>query len=233
MATLADRINRSLRLLGQLASGSTPSTSEYADALVAANGMIGSWRNEKLMVYSRQDESVTMVATQSSYTIGPGGNLNTTRPVKIESAYVVVGTQSYPDIRIIEDDEYFAIPNKTATAEWPNRINYRPTNTTGTLYVYPVPSAASALHILTWVPVATFAAITDTFALPPGWDDAFDYNLAVRLAGEYPGSLTQEVLQIARETKAALKSINIRPIKAYTELPALLNRPVSNILTGP
>jgi len=233
VATLADRINRSLRLLGQVASGSTASTSEYADGLVAANGMIGSWRNEKLMVYSRQDESVTMVAAQSSYTIGPGGDLSTTRPVKIESAYVVVGTQSYPDIRIIEDDEYFAIPNKTATAEWPNRINYRPTNTTGTLYVHPVPSAASALHILTWVPVAAFAAITDTFALPPGWDDAFDYNLAVRLAGEYPGSLTQEVLEIARETKVALKRINVRPIKAYTELSALLNRPVSNILTGP
>jgi hypothetical protein len=42
LATAANIIERAMRLLGELASGATPSSDEYADGLTAVNAMLGS-----------------------------------------------------------------------------------------------------------------------------------------------------------------------------------------------
>lgn len=220
-------------MLGQLEPNTDLDASESADALVALNDLIDSWRNEELLVYARRDESLTMVSGTSSYTIGPAGDLNTTRPVRIESAYIVSGTISYPNIRIINDEQYFAIPDKTAASTWPTQINYRGTMPTGTLYVHPVPNAASVLHLMTWTILAEFTAVTDTLALPPGFRKALASNLALELAPEYETQASQEVIKMATDSKAAIKRINWKPIKAYTELPQLVGRGRrENIITG-
>jgi hypothetical protein len=223
-------IERAMRLLGQLESGGTPSTDEYADGLTAINAMLGSWNNERLMCYAIRDETVTMVSAQTSYTIGVGGDLVTTRPVEIADAYVVVSSISYP-VRIMNESEYASIPDKTATAAYPDHIYYKPSMSTGTIYVYPVPNAASSLHILTRTPLAAFAATSDTVTLPPGWEEALATNLAVKWAPEFEVAASQDVREMAREAKANIKRINSRPMRAYTELPGLVGGHRSNILT--
>lgn len=232
MAIVQGVIDRAARLLGQIEPNTSLDADESADALVALNDLIDSWRNEELLVYARQEESLTLVSAQGSYTIGPGGDLGTTRPVRIESAYVLDGVNSYPNISIIEDDEYDAIPNKTSQSTWPDRINYRPTMPAGTLYVFPVPNAASVLKLMTWTVLAEFSGLTDTISLPPGFRKALTANLALELAPEYETEVSQSLLKMATESKASIKRINSRPIKAYTELPRLIGRQRSNIITG-
>ena len=102
MATAATIINRALRLLGAISSGASADTDEMADGLIALNAMIDSWNNERLMIYAIQDESLTLVDGQASYTIGTSGNLNTTRPVSIEGAYVRASSLDYP-VRILNE----------------------------------------------------------------------------------------------------------------------------------
>ena len=48
MTTAGDLINGSLRLLGVLAEGETPSAETSQDALVAMNQMVQSWNTERL-----------------------------------------------------------------------------------------------------------------------------------------------------------------------------------------
>lgn len=231
MATVSTIIDRAIRLLGETGAGEYPTAQEYADALVALNDLLDDWRNERLMVNAIQDETVTMVAAQSSYTIGPGGDLSTTRPVRIEDAYVVSSTTSI-EVRMIEEDEYDALPDKTSTSTWPRKALYRPTMPTGTLIVYPVPTAASALHIKTWTPIAAFAAITDTISLQPGYSKALAANLAIELAPEYETDPRQSVVKMAIDSKANIKRVNVRPIKGTSELARLVGPRRSNILTG-
>jgi hypothetical protein len=230
LATAANIIERAMRLLGELASGATPSSDEYADGLTAVNAMLGSWNNERLMCYAIRDETVTMVSAQDSYTIGPAGDLVTTRPVEIADAYVVVSSISYP-VRIMNESEYASIPDKTAAAAYPDHLYYEPDMSAGTIFVYPVPNAASALHILTRTPLTAFAATSDTVTLPPGWEEALATNLAVKWAPEFETVASQDVKDMARESKANIKRVNSRPLKAYTELPALVGGHRSNILT--
>lgn len=230
MATCATLIERAMRLLGQVPAGASPTTSEYAIGLIAINAMLSSWCNEKLMCYAMREESLTFTAAVSR-TIGPTGNLVTTRPVEIAAAWVVDNSISYP-VQIITDEEYAAIPDKTTTAPWPDMLNYKGSMADGTIYFYPVPSASGTMKLLTRTPLTAFSATSDTVSLPPGWEDALASGLAVRLGPEFETSASADVKAMARETKASIKIANSGPIKAYTELSMLVGpRRRSNIET--
>lgn len=230
MATVQTVCNRAGRLLGVLASNTAMGSNESADALVALNALLDSWRNDSLMCYAHQEESLTLSASTTSYTIGPGGTLSTTRPVAIDQAWVVVSNISY-QVQLIQDSEYAALPDKTATADWPYFANYKASMSTGTLYVYPVPNATRTMKLLTRVVVSAFSAVTDTVTLPPGWEEALAYNLAVELAPEYEVEPSATVMGRAQMSKATIKRINAAPIKTATELPALISRATHHILT--
>lgn len=235
MSTAADIIDRSLRLLGQIGSGESASAAEAADGLEALNGLAESWRNERLMCFAMQEESLTLANGDASYTIGTSGDLNTTRPVAIEGAWIVDDDISHP-VRILTEDEYIGIADKTTTGDWPTKLLYRPTmaSSQGTLIVWPVPNATRNLKLLTRVVFSGFALSSTTVTLPPGWERALAFNLAAEIAPEYQTSPSPEVIQMARESKATIKRANMTPIKTFTELPALLGQASGgNILSGP
>lgn len=213
-------VNRAIRLLSQTPAGKAPSSDESDAALTALNAMLDAWRLERLMCYAIRDESLVLVAAQPSFTIGPGGNLNTVRPIKIEGAYAVVGTQSYP-VEVIGEDRYAALSIKGLQGQFPTKLYYQPSQPLGTLYPWPLAIDGSAtLHILTRTPLAA-VALADTLAVPPGWEDAMVSNLAVRLAPEYETRPADEVIVMARESKRAIKSGNSGPIIAFNELNGL------------
>ena len=85
MSTVRDLITASLLDLGAIASGESATAAEAADAFRRLNLLLETWRLERLMVYAR-DEVTKVLTGASSYTIGPSGDINTTRPVALERA---------------------------------------------------------------------------------------------------------------------------------------------------
>lgn len=233
MATVATRITRALRLLNEIESGEEPTDDELADGLIALNAMLDSWRNDRLMCYVKQDETLTLSAGDSSYTIGPAGDLVTTRPVEILAAYIVDGTISY-DVTARNEAWWAAIPDKTTQSNWPTDFLYRPSMPTATLLVYPVPDATRTMKLVTRVVAGPFAATTTDVTLPPGWDAAIDFNLAIELAPEYQAVPSPAVIKRAQETLAGIKRANIQaqPRAVGSELFHLFNRDNGNILAG-
>lgn len=233
MATIQTKINRALRLLGVIASGESPSTDESNDALETANGMLDAWRNDKLLVYAFQDIQVTLINGTATYTIGASGGTVATSPVKMESAFVRQSGVDY-GLKEITDAYYQAKSDKTVTADIPAEIMFNHTNPNSTITVYPVPTVANTMYVRVWTPLATIA-LADTFTFPPGYDDAFCYNLAVRLSPEYPAiPLNPAVVEIARSSMAGIKRINARPHIAITQLAKMFtsNRTKVDIQAG-
>lgn len=232
MATAQTVIDRSLRLIGALESGESATAQESADALIAFNAMIESWQTERLVVYSYVDTAFTMVPGDASYTVGPAGNFALTpRPFKLENIFVRASDIDYP-LQMVDQERWFAIPDKTSDSDIPIFAYYEPSMSTGTLLLWPVPNTAHSLHIVTWVPVSTLAALSTTLAFPQGYERALTYNLAVEIAPEFGKEASGSVQQIAVESKAAIKRANQRPMIAYTELNPLLQSQRSNIFSG-
>lgn len=230
MATAQTIIDRSLRLIGQIGAGLSPTADETADALEALNAMLMSWRNDRLMAYAIQTQDITVSASDTNVTIGPSGDLVSARPVRVENAYAVIDDMTY-DVRILNENEFAAIPDKTAQSDWPDRIWPQMTFPDVTIWLYPIPTTTSTLRILTRVPLTEFSTAATTVSLPPGWEDAMAYNLAVRIAPEYETEASPTVKEMARSTIKSIKIINSRPQKLYTELPVLVGQYVANIIT--
>jgi hypothetical protein len=100
--------------------------------------------------------------------------------------------------------------------------------------MYPVPSTASTINLYSRKPLTNFASLTDNLTLPPGYERALKYSLAVELAPEYQVSAGQDVIALAIAAKASLKRTNKRPLTLQIDPAALTvsGKRRFNIYTG-
>lgn len=234
MATAQTIVDRAARLVSGISSGESCTADESADGLIALNAMLESWQIDKLDVWAFVDTAYSLVAGTQSYTVGPAGNFALTpRPAKIEECFVRYSNTDSP-VELVTAEQWFAIRDKTSTSTYPDRAYYEPSLATGTLLVYPKPNAVSSLHIITWQVVSTLASLSTSIALPPGYERAMAYNLAVEWAGpEFGIPVPDSVSRIAIESHGAIKRANHRPIANHSPMGAVWAGSRSRILTGP
>lgn len=216
MATAQTIISRAARLIGKLESGETLDGTSTAEMLEALNAMIDSWRNDRLMVYAITNVTKTLTIGDGQYSIGSGADINTSRPVKIVGAYVTDAGIDYP-IEVIEEEAYRRISDKTTQSSYPDKVYYSPQVANGQIYLHPVPSKATVLTLAVWTPISTFASTGTTVTLPPGYERALAYNLAVDYAPETGQDAPANVVAVAAQAKAAIKRANIKPFSAKME----------------
>ena len=210
METAGDIINGSLRLLGVLAEGETPSAETSQDALRAMNQMIDSWNTERLSVFSTQDQVFTWPAGQLSRTLGPSGDFAGLRPVLLDDStyFLDPGTGVSYGIKFINQQQYNGIAVKTVTSTFPQVIFVNNTYPDVEMYVYPRPTRALEWHFISVEELTQPATLATVLHFPPGYLRAFRYNLACELAPEFGVEPAPQVQRIAMTSKRNLKRIN-------------------------
>jgi hypothetical protein len=229
--TVRDLIKSSLRIIGAIASGETPSADEASDALQTLNGILGSWSNQSLLVPSKAREVFTLVAGNQVYTIGDLGTFNTTRPIKILSAAIISAGQEFElPIRVLNQQQWSEVSAKSLLGS-PTAIYAQGTYPLDTISVYPIPQAADQLIIYSMKPLTSFASINEEIEMHVGYDRALKYNLAVELAAEYGKQLPQEVFAIASESKSEIEALNSESVYLTSDA-IFINKVNFNVLTG-
>ena len=106
-------------------------------------------------------------------------------------------------------DEWNGVLQKSTQSQLPEAIYYEPTFPYGTLRFWPVPLEALTVTLAIDMQISAIAAIGDTISLPPGYERALIYALAVDLAPEYPAvTLSQSVIDTADDALADIKRAN-------------------------
>lgn len=208
MATAGDQINGALRLIGQLAEGEVPSAETSQDALTAMNQMLDSWSTERLSVFATQDQVFTWPANQRIRTVGPSGNFVGLRPVSVDtSTYFVVNNLSY-QLYLVNQDQYNAIALKSNTSTIPQLLFVNMDMPDATMYIYPVPTQALELHLISVEELTQPATLATTLVIPPGYLRAFRFNLACEIAAEFGIEPPPMVKRTADTSKRTIKRIN-------------------------
>lgn len=209
MAIALDIITRALRSINVLGDGETPTASMAQDALDSLNDVLEGWATENLMVYVVQTESFPLVSGQDSYSIGVGGDFNTSRPEEITSAYTRSGEIDYP-LDLWTADQFATIGVKDLTSGIPTILYYETAFPLGRIHLWSVPDNGMTLFMNSLKPFARLASLTSPIQMPPGYERALRYALALELMPEY-GAGNAMIVELAQSAKADLKRRNHRP----------------------
>ena len=236
MAYVSTMILHSLRLLGEKERGGTLDTFEQADLLADFNSFLDGCSIERLLCYQVLQESFSLASGTVSYTIGSGATMSTTRPTKIvDPCFVRDSSNLDSPLKLLDASAYGRIVQKSGSGTtYPDYLFYDgafDSSGFGTIYIYPPPASALTLFINSWKQLGSVSTISSQLSLPPGYQRFIEYNFAVEEAGGFT-SVSPEVAMIARQSKAAIKSINAPD--SFMRLEAGISQPIgSNILTGP
>lgn len=207
MPTANDIINPALKLLGVTTQGESPSSSESADARAALNAMLNNWSTERLNVFYVYNFTGSISNGTNNYTIAAAGTWATARPVRIEAANVIVSSITHP-LEIITVSEWAAIKEKGASSTIALKLYYDQNSPTGKVYLWPTPSASATIDLWLYSALPEFADLVTEYNFGTGYTRAMIYNLAVEVASMFGANLRPEIVEIANQSKAAIRMLN-------------------------
>lgn len=237
MRTVRELLERALKKIQVYDVGETTDPEDINNALEVFQDLIAEFSGG-LIVPQTVTEYFSMVASQSSYTIGESGSpdKNTQRPEKIIDAFVRSSNYDYPVV-IIDIESYNSIVSKSSTASRPEYLHYNPTTPNGTIYLYPTPSSTDSLYITSIKSLSEPTSLTedvlDDVEIPRNYHNPLAWLIAIELCPEYGKVVTPIMANKAERAISELMALNLaRSIKPATiELAhQRLGRP--NILSG-
>jgi len=224
MATALDLISSSLRLINVMAAGEPTPIDMANDALFVLNDMIDAWNAQRQAIYTTRSEDFPYVLDQQSYTMGPGGDFDTARPARIDGMSSVL---------LYNPDNPVEVPLTMYTVdEWQNQIPVKKVSGSFPLLCYdtgdyplrvlnfwPIPTQqpGNVCRIYSWQALAA-QTLAAQVKFPPGYSEAFRYNLAVRLSAEFAQPLSPVVADTATKSLAVVKAMNAPELNLRSDL---------------
>ncbi len=213
--TRDDIIKRSLRIVGGLGQGETPSSAQVSEAAVALNNLVKYLNTKGIMLWKREEITVTPVADQETYVIGPGLAVDQNRPLKVYSVDRYNPTTGLTIALMGLSESDYSSVSTSNTSSTPSQYWFEPLRTSGKLHLFPKPSAsfvaAENIRVYYQAPITDFADASANPDIPLELYDLLVFGLADRLTFEYGVErfLRKEIRESFREQlEDALDFIN-------------------------
>jgi len=215
--TAIDLITRSMKLAKLISGTETPTADEASDALATLNDVLENWDTQPLALWGSTNFTGSLAGGQASYTIGPGGDLNTTRPSQINGAFVQFNGVDFP-VEPIGQLEFNVISLKSYQQPIPQSLLYVNDFPLGRVTVWPVPTVAIPITLTFDRVLTQISSLAAAINYPPGAALALRYELAKQLAVEFGAPLDPQLVQMAADYRADYKRANKTPFKASYDM---------------
>jgi len=217
-------IGSALRLIGVQAAGEPVDIEAANDGLESLQQMIDAWNADGLAIFTTTSSDYALIPGKQTYTLGPGGDFDTNRPAAINSMSVIlINTPAVPiEIPLIMysvDDWQTKVPVKNVPGSFPQICYDTGDFPLRELNMWPIPTQANNLRIYGWAGLGIPLTLQSGLAFPPGYAEAFRFNLALRLAPEYKDAAVSPIVAaIAVESLARLKVMNAPDLELTSDL---------------
>lgn len=212
--TINQIIEEAFDLIGIGSEGEALTADMYERARRSANLIIKTW-NSQPHLWARTTRSVTLIADTASYALTP-------KPMRITGVRrrVTTGGLDTP-MNEMSAQEYDDTPNK-GTSSIPVSYYYDPQAASGTLYVWPCPSTATAAAMTLQVTylrrMEDFDASSNEGDFPQEWLEAFTAALAVPLARKYAPAQVDRCVAFAGFLFGQLKGFDNEPASLFMQM---------------
>lgn len=208
-------------------AGQELSSEDAADGLLILNRYLDFLNATKRALYSTTQTTFALTSGLQPHTIGVTANTPTftvsvARPVKILSANIIMAGNIRVPLEIVDSQGWDDIragaasgQSVTITSSIPRYLMYDPDWPNGSIYLWPVPTANSIE--LRFETLLADLALTDTFTLPPGYQEALCLTLAERLAPGFGQKVAPETRIAAREARAQVWGNNDEILNAIPD----------------
>lgn len=243
-----DFIASALRLCGAIGSGQPLTASEQNDGQMVLNQMLDAWTAERIYIFTtarvtadQNNVTLSLVAGQQDYKLGNAlgtEDFQLPRPARLERTSVLYSaSQSTPvevPLDMYDDVQWQGIASKSTPSLLPEGCYNDLGFPDMTLSFWPIPTQANPIILYLWQNLQLFSDLTTKLSFPPGYAEAIRFNLAVRLAAEFPGDPAKLplIMRLAKQARDRIGSLNA-PTKVATVDDALMPRGANgNIYTG-
>lgn len=169
------------------------------------------------MVYQITRTAWPLSGGVQTYTMGPGGDWDTTRPDRIEHASILSNTtpqKELPlDLRTVQQWQERAV--KSTSSSLPREVYIDGGFPLRSLSFFPLPNQVLSAVLYAWQPFAEFADLTTAYCFPPAYLLALRWGLADALGPEMtfymksPNVLLPKIATMAVEAKERIKALNV------------------------
>jgi hypothetical protein len=215
--TVRSLIADALVEIGVLEPGEQASAAQADIGLRRVQAMIDTWAADRLTLSLQLRTAFTWPATTSSVQVGIGQTVNMDRPMWLNAVkFVIPGSSPAIEVAIgmMDEDAYSSLSIKGLPSALPTQSFYQTnlTDANATLFLWPQPQS---LTIVLYSPqaVGVPASLNSIIQGPPGYADAFLYQLALRLCSPFGVKLDAVPLLpgMARAAFENMKKPNVDP----------------------
>lgn len=206
MTTTRDIVSSALKRISILGAGENLTAEDAVDGVRMLNQLLSSWSTDGTVIFSKSLDTKVLSSGVQTYTMGTGGDINTTRPVAITQATVTLGVIQYP-LNIWSQNAISTLSFPTLPAAIPSDLYVNNGNPLLTLYLYPAPASGLTLNIYSLKPLSALT-INQELDLPPGYEWALINNLATVWAPDFDREASQSVKDAAHDSLQAIKRNN-------------------------
>lgn len=207
--TIDDLIREAYRALNIIGERGSLTYEQLSQGLRTTNRLLDSWNTRFGLPPTVSQSSFSTVADQQSYTIGSGGDVNTTRPQRIINATITDGDLTFP-LEQINYRAWMDIHEKNDTSDVPSKFYYDANIPLGTIYLWPKPSQIVTFSYSQERNYSVYVA-GDTVTFTAGVERALVCNLAKELLSMYPSDAVGAlIIQNAKESLEDLKRYHIK-----------------------
>lgn len=235
-------ITKSFRDIGALKMNEGPTASEVADAILDLNILLDSLSIDSLMVLGSIMEDFPLVAGQQTYTIGVGGDFNTSKPSRIDNAFIQDALNNRYPVAITDKTIYDTYEDALISSARPDELVYDPGPTQqtvqmGVIYMYPIPDASGpyTLYIGEQKPLIEFTNSIDIVTFQPAYFMFLRYALDELLWPQYRDDgkpFPPKLAGLKSQAEGRITAMNTRPSTAIVEI-GKKGRGSFDIFSGP
>lgn len=208
-------IQDALEMLRVYSTGEDASSADMARGISVLNDIVDSLSNESLVCYTILTQTFTLVPNKYQYTVGPGGDINGPRPLRVldapGSAYLLDTNLNRYMMDVVDQLTWNLQTTAVADSNLPDIFFYDPQLPLGVVNVWPTPTTGYTCSFLSYAQLTQFTTLDTEVDFPPGYKLMYATETAIGLKTYFKNAqLDPVVVERNSKAKAAIKRTNMR-----------------------